>query len=642
MLALLLAACEIQGGVAPPQTPGVLPTAELPTATPTAEPTPEPAASPGAAPTEQREPTPTVAASGSALRIGLLHEPADLMPYHSDTADARNTGPVSELLFPSPILPISYTYTATNVLERLPSFANGDIELREVSVYLDETGAITTTTTDTLTDAEQIAITYRWNPALRWSDGVTVTASDSLFAYELAQETWLGEEAEKRLRLLEDYQQLDEHTTLALFKPDLPDVNRVLTPSGEPDLNNSEYMLSLWTPLPRHLLHSHTSLTQTFALTRTAFSDSDYAAQPLGYGPYMLERRDGDIIRLQRNPYYTSTETLEADVVSFVFFDDFAALLDALQSYSIDVALADQVSPEHLALLEEQDAESVLNVHYIPNPIWEHLDFNLTFGFLRDVRTRQAIAHGINRQDMVDVLFHGHMPVLDSWMLPGHWAAAPADQLTRYPYDPERARALLDEAGVIDMNEDGIREQGIDHDSDGTLESSSSITLTLLTTAGTPLRTQIAERIQSDLAAIGLATTIATTDTRQLFSPDGPLFRRSFELSQFAWIANPDPRGFELWGCGAIPSQSNNWSGSNLAGWCDREANQAIISATTSLDLQTRRAAYIQQQQRFSEELPVLPLFQRLTLVLHYPGLRGVRPDPIAPITWNIAEWNRE
>jgi peptide/nickel transport system substrate-binding protein len=232
--------------------------------------------------------------------------------------------------------------------------------------------------------------------------------------------------------------------------------------------------------------------------------------------------------------------------------------------------------------------------------------------------------------------------MLDSWILPGHWAAAPADSLARYPYDPERARTLLDEAGVIDIDEDGMREQGIDHDSDGTLESGTNITLTLLTTAGTPLRTQIAERIQSDLAEIGLATTIATTDTRQLFSPDGPLFRRSFELSQFAWIANPDPRGFELWGCGAIPSQSNNWSGSNLAGWCDREANQAIISATTSLDLQTRRAAYLQQQQRFSQELPILPLFQRLTLVLHYPGLRGVRPDPIAPITWNIAEWNRE
>jgi peptide/nickel transport system substrate-binding protein len=144
------------------------------------------------------------------------------------------------------------------------------------------------------------------------------------------------------------------------------------------------------------------------------------------------------------------------------------------------------------------------------------------------------------------------------------------------------------------------------------------------------------------MAFIGLAVDIREQPARELYSSTGMLFRRQFELAQFAWIASTTPHGFELWGCGAIPRATNNWSGSNLPGWCRRDANQAIVSATTALDGPTRYTAYQSHQQLFSEEIPALPLFQRPTAVLHSPGLQGLRPDPTAPVTWNIAEWSRE
>ena len=52
-------------------------------------------------------------------------------------------------------------------------------------------------------------------------------------------------------------------------------------------------------------------------------------------------------------------------------------------------------------------------------------------------------------------------------------------------------------------------------------------------------------------------------------------------------------------------------------------------------------AAYLRQQQLWTQELPSLPLFQRLSLTLAVPGVLGTRPDALAPITWNIAEWRR-
>jgi peptide/nickel transport system substrate-binding protein len=622
-LILLVSACEIQGGVAPPTTPGTLPQPVEPTATPTT-------AATGASADGSNTPR------HSTFQIGLLDTPPDLLPYHTDASDERISAPVVELLFPSPMIALDYSYTPTRVLQRMPTFANGDVEIRQTQVYLDETDAITTTETEVVTDAHQLVITYRWNPDLHWSDGEPLTADDSLFAYEQAQSAPLGDSASKRLLLVERYELVDEHTTRAFLNPYLPQIDEgALESPASLELKDTDDLLTFWTPLPRHVLEDQ--------LLIEPLAESDFARQPVSYGPYMLESYETDTIRLRHNPHYPASEPQpEADVVSFVFFDDTDELYEALQRGSIDIAMTDQADAEHLAMFERAAEEGTLNAMFLPNPIWEHLDFNMGFRFLRNDRVRRAIAYGTNREAMAEELTNGQAPVLDSWIMPDHWAAAPAEQLTRYPYDPDQARALLEEAGVIDMDDDGIREQGIDHDSDGTLESSVPITLTLLTTADTPLRAAIAERFQQDMAEIGLAVQIAELPAEQIYSTDGPLFRREFELAQFAWIANTDPRGFELWSCAAVPSPINSWSGSNLPGWCSRDANQAIVTATTSLDWEERRDAYMLHQELFTQALPSLPLFQRVTVVLANPNMQGLRPDPVAPLTWNIAEWSRE
>lgn len=640
---LLLAACvEIEGGVERPETPGAaLPGAETtatPTGTPTATTTPDPAG-PTATSTPQTE---SAAEDGiSVFQIGLLTRPSDLLPYHTNTADERTTSSLTELLFPEPLLAVNYTYTATGILERLPDVASGDVELRTVEVYLDATGQITTEETETITTAQQLVITYRWNPALSWSDGTPVTAADSVFAYELAQQTSLGERADAQLRRTEHYEQVDDYTTRAYLQPDLPTVNQELADSpSRIDLTNTDYLLSYWTPLPQHIL-----VNQIADLADgVAFTELDFAQQPVGYGPYLVEEtaQEGvQAIRLQRNPYYTATTPLpQADLVRFVIFDNLEELRIGLENGSIDVAVIDQAVAtdlEPFTTNPEQIARA-----YVRSPVWEHLDFNLDSQLLDQTQARQAIALGTDRTAIATAILGEQGIVLDSWIMPEHWAAAPPDQLARYPYDPEQARARLAELDLVDLDDDGFLEQGIDHDSNGTLESSAAITLTLRTNRDSPVRGTIARRFQADMEAIGLRVEIVETPTEELFQADGPLFRRDFELVQFAWIANPDPRGFELWSCSAIPSATNGWVGSNLAGWCDREANELILTATTSLDAEIRRTAYIEHQRLFTNELPVLPLFQRLIAIVHTPRLVGLQPDPLAPITWNIAEWRRE
>src|SRR6185295_18892323 len=110
-LALLLAACELEGGAQ--RTTG---------APPTLNPPPTSAAG-------------TVAAAQSnSWAIGLLDEPASLYPYPESAAAQRTAAPLTELLFPSPILGLSYDYTTTGVLERIPTLANGDAQIRKADV----------------------------------------------------------------------------------------------------------------------------------------------------------------------------------------------------------------------------------------------------------------------------------------------------------------------------------------------------------------------------------------------------------------------------------------------------------------------------------------------------------------------------
>lgn len=537
--------------------------------------------------------------------IGVADLPNDLFPYANDSALKRTNGVVSELLYPSPILPYSYGYTTTGVLTRIPTIDNGDVKINDVSVYLDAAGNITSTVTTVITQVQQLTITYHWNEKLTWSDGVPVTADDSVFAYNLArQNAPLGEEARLLLDRTANYQKIDDYTTMATLQP---------------DLIGSGFFLSYWTPLPRHILTE---------IKPADIRTSEFAEKPLGYGPYMVESRSTNEIRLVRNPHYFGTIPASSQVV-LTAMSGVDMMRANLQNGNLDVSSTDKVAIDQYAFID-QDARAGLPVTYFKSPVWEHIDFNLDVQLLQDIRIRRALAYGFNRQSLADSLFNGRSPVLDSWLLPEQRGAVPAAQLTVYPFDRDQANALLDDAG-FPLTDSGVRvsKQGI------------TLTFELLTTTGSPLRQEIADRFQSDMKAIGVDVKVTTLPPEDIFAPNGPLFLRQFELALFAWIATPDPAGLQLWSCGAVPSDVNGWVGNNFAGWCTRDADYAVKLAATSLDPAEQQAQYAAQQVLFTQELPSLPLFQRLGVVITNPNVRGVMPDALAPLTWNIASWQR-
>jgi peptide/nickel transport system substrate-binding protein len=584
-LCLLLAACQIEGGVprAEDQTP---------------LPSPPPLVSATATPGSVRRDTWT---------IGLLDEPKSLYPYPESAGAQRLAAPLLELLYPSPILSLNYGYTTTGVLDRIPTLENGDAQIHKSDVYLDPTGVITTTPTDVITQVDQLVVTFHWNSKLRWSDGKPVTADDSVFAYELAKASPPGDDARDRLERIASYEKVDDHTTRLMLHPD------IIEPT---------YFLNYWTPLPRHLLQG---------IAPDQAYRGDFAASPIGYGPYAIDRRTPGEIRMVRNQFYFGQQPAAPQLI-VTFLDSIDLMRSETLNGNLDAATSDRIPVEQFALLDQHASSGTARVTYVPNPIWTHIDFNLDVSALQDIRVRRALAFGTNRQAMVDTMFKGRSPVLESWVLPGQAEAAPADQLMRYAFDPDQARSLLDEAGYA------ARDGGVRVSPEGL-----TLTFQLLTVENkaNPVLQEAARMFKQDMRAIGVDIEIAALPSSELFAADGPVFQRQFEMALFSWIAASDPGGLPLWSCNAVPSEQNSWTGDNFAGWCFRDANRAIRMAVTSLNPAERAAAYLVQQQKWTQEIPVLPLFQRLSVAIVAPDVEGPRPDALAPITWNIATWRR-
>jgi peptide/nickel transport system substrate-binding protein len=499
---------------------------------------------------------------------------------------------------------VNYTYTTTGVLDALPTPANGGVEIVTTTGFLDETGQFTVTETSQPTTTQQLIVTYRWNPQLRWADGTPLTAADSVFSYELFGQVQGSQEAQVIQSLIDRYELVDQHTTRAVLK------------AGRIDPN---YLSTAWPPLPRHRLQD--------LPPRDAFDQ--FAQQPLGYGPFSFqEQQPGQQLVLERNEHWPKQDNLPEQLI-FRFFASADELRNAVASGSVDAAPLERIPQELYPYLDQDQQSGAAQVTFMAGPVYEHLDLNLADEHLHDPRVRQALAYAINRQAMIDAFFGAKVKPLLSWILPEQRVFYAGDeQLTRYPYDPGKAGTLLEAAGLVDKDGDGIRD----------LADNEPFMLRLLTT-DTPQRTAMVDRIAADLKAVGIKTEIELQPIDQFYSATGPLYRRTFQLALFAWIAGADPGGLPLWSCNAVPLQENGFSGNNFSGWCFEAAEWPLRRANSTLDERTRAQDYLKHQQLWTQEVPVIPLFQRPVAVIAHPRLQGIKPDPLAPITWNIDQW---
>jgi peptide/nickel transport system substrate-binding protein len=480
---------------------------------------------------------------------------------------------------------------------------------------------------------DQLLVSFKLLPGLKWSDGEPLTAADSVFSYSLS-----ADPATPSSKYLTDrtagYKAVDDQT---------------VEWSGLPGFFEQRYGTFFWLPLPKHALGTKGA--------KEMLSDQAVTHSPIGWGPYKIrEWIQGDHITLDKNPHYfqASAGLPKFDTLVFRFVGEAAdGDLNALLAGECDAV--DQ-NPQFLQMLPgllQREADKKLKTYVAQGPEWEHLDFGIrpasyedgytpaASGAARDradlfgdARTRQAFAYCIDRAKINTELFFNRSSVPDSYLPPSH----PLYQkdLPQYAYNPTEAMRLLDEVGWkdTDNNPDTPRVAvGVQNVPDGT-----PLAMTYLTTQA-ELRQQVAQAVSVSLKGCGIQASVKFLNPGELFGagPDGTVFGRKFDLVQFSWEASARPNCL-LYASTQTPNAANHWIGANVTGASSAEFDAACTSAywsrPTDADYAQRNH---QAQELFARDLPVIPLYSFVKIAIARPDLCGLEIDPTArSMFWNL------
>ncbi len=167
-------------------------------------------------------------------------------------------------------------------------------------------------------------------------------------------------------------------------------------------------------------------------------------AKPVGTGPFKFERWvQGDRVELVRNPDYWG-DAVELESATFKFIPDPAAAVAAMLAGDAD-AFANFPAPESLGQFEADTRFKVVIGSTEGETI---LTMNNGKAPFSDLKVRRAVAHALDRKAIIDGAMFGYGTPIGSHFAPHH--PAYVDLTDRYPYDPEKAKALLAEAGLAD------------------------------------------------------------------------------------------------------------------------------------------------------------------------------------------------
>jgi peptide/nickel transport system substrate-binding protein len=229
--------------------------------------------------------------------------------------------------------------------------------------------------------------------------------------------------------------------------------------------------------------------------------------------------------------------------------------------------------------------------------------------FFQSKEVRQALLYALDRQKIIDQILDGQGLVVHSPIMPDSWAY---DQnIKKYGYDPDQAKALLDQAGWVDSDGDGIREkEGI------------KLEFGLLTNDD-PTRVKIIEEIARQWAAVGVKAGPQTSGVSGLVRDFLVPRRYDAILTQWQELP-PDPDPYPLW-----HSTQGQGEGQNYTGFAHREADQIMEEARRITDQTRRMELYHRFQQIFADEVPALLLYHPVYSYAIDKRVRGVQIAPM-------------
>jgi peptide/nickel transport system substrate-binding protein len=334
-----------------------------------------------------------------------------------------------------------------------------------------------------------------------------------------------------------------------------------------------------------------------------AGAGADFRERPVGTGAYRFVRYAVDD-RVELAPFaeHWRGGPPNEGLVLRVVPDEVMRGLE-LRKGTMDIVIND-VSPDIFYQLARDEG---LQTSTAPGVDYQYVGVNLRDPLLKDERVRQALAHAIDRQAIVDHLRRGLATPASGLMPPLAWAHE--RDIVSFQHDPARAGALLDEAGHPDPDGDGPRPRF-------------RLNLKVSNVEFNRLQSTV---IQQDLARVGVALDVRTYEFATLFAD---VVSGNFQLYTLQWTggAMADPDIFRR----VFHSSQAPPAGFNRGFYRNAEVDSLLDEAATTLDPVRRRQLFGDVQRIVAREVPYVSLWHKTNFAIAQRSLTGIRLSPIA------------
>ena len=324
----------------------------------------------------------------------------------------------------------------------------------------------------------------------------------------------------------------------------------------------------------------------TYLIVPTGADPNVYRSKPIGAGPYkVLEYNPDDRVELEAfDQWHGGTPKIKR-ITARIIPDSTTRVLE-MRRGSVNFEV-NAIPFENVA---EFDKSPDFKVVRTPGSVYQYIAINMRDPILGKLKVRQAIAHAINRDDIIKNIQRGYARPTETMLAEGHWARA--ENLPSNPYHPARAKQLLAEAGYPN-----------------------GFTFTFKTSQDAEANLR-AQAIQQMLKQVGITMNIQSNEMSTFFADIGKGNFQMYSLSRNG-ISDPD-FFYVLFYSKNIPPE-----GQNRGYYANPRVDQLLLEGRSTFDRAKRKPKYEEIQKIIATELPYISLYMQDSVAIMRSNIDG-------------------
>ncbi len=435
---------------------------------------------------------------------------------------------------------------------------------------------------------DNLRIRFYLRKNVKWQDGTPFTAKDVEFTYRLIIDPKTPTAYATDFLRVKEFRVLDPYTVdITYEKPYAP-------------------ALGSWGQAmhPAHLLEGKD------------VNQSPLRRNPIGTGPYKFaEWKTGERIVVDSYHDYFEGRPYIDRVMTRVIPDPATMFLE------LKAGRLDWMGLSPLQYKRQTDTpwfkENFVRYKYLAFG-YTYLGYNLKDWKFQDKKVRQALTTAIDRDSIVQgVLLGLGQPAYTPYKPDTFWYNP---NVRKFPYDPQKAKEMLAEAGWKDTDGDGILHK------DG-----KPFEFTIITNQGNELRKNAATIIQRDLKRVGIRVKIRVLEWAAFLK--NFINKRNFEACLLGWQTGPEPNQIDIWN-----SEKTGETQLNFITYQNPKVDKLLDEGASTYNRDERKKYYDEFQAIIAEDQPYTFLYVQESLPIISSRFRGIDPAPVG-IGYNFIEW---